>query len=177
MGAKILVVDDEELIVKGIKFNLTQDKMEVDCAYDGQQAIEMAKEKKYDCVLLDVMLPVFSGYEVCQRIREFSNMPIIMLTAKSEDSDKILGLEYGADDYITKPFNIMEVKARIKAVMRRNSLNENAAPKNNDIFVFGDLKLDHKNRMVNIAGKLINLTSKEFDILELLLTHPNTVYS
>ena len=177
MGAKILVVDDEELIVKGIKFNLTQDKMEVDCAYDGQQAIEMAKEKKYDCVLLDVMLPVFSGYEVCQRIREFSNMPIIMLTAKSEDSDKILGLEYGADDYITKPFNIMEVKARIKAVMRRNSLNENAAPKNNDIFVFGDLKLDQKNRMVNIAGKLINLTSKEFDILELLLTHPNTVYS
>ena len=177
MGAKILVVDDEELIVKGIKFNLTQDKMEVDCAYDGQQAIEMAKEKKYDCVLLDVMLPVFSGYEVCQRIREFSNMPIIMLTAKSEDSDKILGLEYGADDYITKPFNIMEVKARIKAVMRRNSLNENAVPKNNDIFVFGDLKLDHKNRMVNIAGKLINLTSKEFDILELLLTHPNTVYS
>ena len=177
MGAKILVVDDEELIVKGIKFNLTQDKMEVDCAYDGQQAIEMAKEKKYDCVLLDVMLPVFSGYEVCQRIREFSNMPIIMLTAKSEDSDKILGLEYGADDYITKPFNIMEVKARIKAVMRRNSLNENAAPKNNDIFVFGDLKLDHKNRMVNIAGKLINITSKEFDILELLLTHPNTVYS
>lgn len=177
MGAKILVVDDEELIVKGIKFNLTQDKMEVDCAYDGQQAIEMAKEKKYDCVLLDVMLPVFSGYEVCQRIREFSNMPIIMLTAKSEDSDKILGLEYGADDYITKPFNIMEVKARIKAVMRRNSLNENVAPKNNDIFVFGDLKLDHKNRMVNIAGKLINLTSKEFDILELLLTHPNTVYS
>ena len=177
MGAKILVVDDEELIVKGIKFNLTQDKMEVDCAYDGQQAIEMAKEKNYDCVLLDVMLPVFSGYEVCQRIREFSNMPIIMLTAKSEDSDKILGLEYGADDYITKPFNIMEVKARIKAVMRRNSLNENAAPKNNDIFVFGDLKLDHKNRMVNIAGKLINLTSKEFDILELLLTHPNTVYS
>ena len=177
MGAKILVVDDEELIVKGIKFNLTQDKMEVDCAYDGQQAIEMAKEKKYDCILLDVMLPVFSGYEVCQRIREFSNMPIIMLTAKSEDSDKILGLEYGADDYITKPFNIMEVKARIKAVMRRNSLNEKTPVKNNDMLVFGDLKLDHKNRMVNIAGKLINLTSKEFDILELLLTHPNTVYS
>ena len=177
MGAKILVVDDEELIVKGIKFNLTQDKMEVDCAYDGQQAIEMAKEKKYDCILLDVMLPVFSGYEVCQRIREFSNMPIIMLTAKSEDSDKILGLEYGADDYITKPFNIMEVKARIKAVMRRNSLIEKSGVKNNDILIFGDLKLDHKNRIVNISGKLINLTSKEFDILELLLTHPNTVYS
>ncbi len=177
MGAKILVVDDEELIVKGIKFNLSQDKMEVDCAYDGQQAIEMAKQKQYDCVLLDVMLPVFSGYEVCQRIREFSNMPIIMLTAKSEDSDKILGLEYGADDYITKPFNIMEVKARIKAVMRRNTLNEKAPKNDSGILVFDDLKLDHKNRMVNIAGKVINLTSKEFDILELLLTHPNTVYS
>ncbi|MCR5727828.1 MAG: response regulator transcription factor [Lachnospiraceae bacterium] len=177
MGAKILVVDDEELIVKGIKFNLSQDKMEVDCAYDGQQAIEMAKQKQYDCVLLDVMLPVFSGYEVCQRIREFSNMPIIMLTAKSEDSDKILGLEYGADDYITKPFNIMEVKARIKAVMRRNTLNEKALKNDSGILVFDDLKLDHKNRMVNIAGKVINLTSKEFDILELLLTHPNTVYS
>ena len=177
MGVKILVVDDEELIVKGIKFNLTQDKMEVDCAYDGQQAIEMAKQKQYDCVLLDVMLPVFSGYEVCQRIREFSNMPIIMLTAKSEDSDKILGLEFGADDYITKPFNIMEVKARIKAVMRRNSLNEKGKTANSDVMDFGELKLDHKNRMVHISGKLINLTSKEFDILELLLTHPNTVYS
>ena len=177
MGTKILVVDDEELIVKGIKFNLSQDKMEVDCAYDGQQAIEMAKQKAYDCVLLDVMLPVFSGYEVCQRIREFSNMPIIMLTAKSEDSDKILGLEYGADDYITKPFNIMEVKARIKAVMRRNNLNAKPGANNSDIFEYEDLKLDHKNRIVNIAGKLINLTSKEFDILELLLTHPNTVYS
>ena len=176
MGAKILIVDDEELIVKGIKFNLSQDKMEVDCAYDGQKAIEMAKEKQYDCILLDLMLPVFSGYEVCQRIREFSNVPIIMLTAKSEDSDKILGLEYGADDYITKPFNIMEVKARIKAVMRRNSINEKSAAKDKDILVFGDLKLDHRNRMVNIAGKLINLTSKEFDILELLLTHPNNVY-
>ena len=177
MGAKILVVDDEELIVKGIRFNLSQDKMEVDCAYDGQQAIEMAKQKNYDCVLLDVMLPVFSGYEVCQRIREFSNMPIIMLTAKSEDSDKILGLEYGADDYITKPFNIMEVKARIKAVMRRNTLNEKPQKADPDILVFDELRLDHKNRMVNISGKIVNLTSKEFDILELLLTHPNTVYS
>jgi len=176
MATKILVVDDEELIVKGIKFNLSQDKMEVDCAYDGQQAIEMAKQKQYDCVLLDVMLPVFSGYEVCQRIREFSNMPIIMLTAKSEDSDKILGLEFGADDYITKPFNIMEVKARIKAVMRRNAFAD-SSKKENDIFTFRNLKMDHRNRIVVISGKNINLTAKEFDILELLMTHPNTVYS
>ena len=174
MAAKILVVDDEELIVKGIKFNLTQDKMEVDCAYDGQQAIDMARQKKYDCILLDVMLPVFSGYEVCQQIREFSNMPIIMLTAKSEDSDKILGLEFGADDYITKPFNIMEVKARIKAVMRRNN---NSAQKESESFTYGDLKMDRRNKLVTISGKNINLTAKEFDILDLLLSHPNTVYS
>ena len=173
----VLVVDDEKLIVKGLKFSLEQDDMQVDMAYDGETAVDMARTKNYDIILLDIMLPKLTGLEVCQLIREFSDVPIIMLTAKGEDMDKILGLEYGADDYITKPFNIMEVKARIKAVMRRNSLNENAAPKNNDIFVFGDLKLDHKNRMVNIAGKLINLTSKEFDILELLLTHPNTVYS
>ena len=175
MAAKILVVDDEELIVKGIKFNLTQDKMEVDCAYDGQQAIEMAKQKQYDCVLLDVMLPVFSGYEVCKQIREFSNMPIIMLTAKSEDSDKILGLEYGADDYITKPFNIMEVKARLKAVMRRN--NSAGLARENDTFTYGSLKMDRRNKLVTISGKNINLTTKEFDILDLLLSHQNTVYS
>ncbi len=176
MAAKILIVDDEELIVKGIKFNLTQDKMEVDCAYDGQQAIEMAKQTQYDCVLLDVMLPVFSGYEVCQRIREFSNMPIIMLTAKSEDSDKILGLEFGADDYITKPFNIMEVKARIKAVMRRNS-NSGGAKDKDGVFTYRNLKMDKRNKLVTISGKNINLTAKEFDILDLLLSHPSTVYS
>jgi len=178
MSTNILVVDDEELIVKGIKFNLLQDKFEVDCAYDGQTAIEMAKQKQYDCVLLDVMLPVFSGYEVCQRIREFSNMPIIMLTAKSEDSDKILGLEYGADDYITKPFNIMEVKARIKAVMRRNNLSSLSGSKEAEVFtVKKKLKMDRKNKIVTISGKNINLTAKEFDILELLVTSPNNVYS
>ena len=118
---KILVVDDEKLIVKGIKFSLMQDDMEVDCAYDGEEALEMAKKTEYDVVLLDVMLPKMNGFEVCQMIREFSNMPIIMLTAKGDDMDKILGLEYGADDYITKPFNILEVKARIKAIMRRSS--------------------------------------------------------
>ena len=121
MGKKVLVVEDERLIVKGIKFSLVQDDMEVDCAYDGEEALEMAKKTEYDIVLLDVMLPKMDGFEVCQRIREFSNMPIIMLTAKGDDMDKILGLEYGADDYITKPFNILEVKARIKAIMRRSS--------------------------------------------------------
>ena len=121
MGKKVLVVDDERLIVKGIKFSLVQDDMEVDCAYDGEEALEMAKKTEYDIVLLDVMLPKLNGFEVCQMIREFSNMPIIMLTAKGEDMDKILGLEYGADDYITKPFNILEVKARIKAIMRRST--------------------------------------------------------
>ena len=121
MGKKVLVVDDERFIVKGIKFSLVQDDMEVDCAYDGEEALEMARKTEYDIVLLDVMLPKLNGFEVCQMIREFSNMPIIMLTAKGEDMDKILGLEYGADDYITKPFNILEVKARIKAIMRRST--------------------------------------------------------
>ena len=118
---RVLVVDDEKLIVKGIKFSLEQDDMQVDCAYDGEEALNLARQTEYDMVLLDVMLPKLTGFDVCQQIREFSNMPIIMLTAKGEDMDKILGLEYGADDYITKPFNILEVKARIKAIMRRNS--------------------------------------------------------
>ena len=118
---KVLVVDDEKLIVKGIKFSLEQDEMQVDCAYDGEEALEKAKENQYDIILLDVMLPGLTGFEVCQAIREFSSVPIIMLTAKGEDMDKILGLEYGADDYITKPFNILEVKARIKAILRRSA--------------------------------------------------------
>ena len=119
MGKRVLVVDDEKLIVKGIRFSLEQDGMDVDCAYDGEEALELAKSNAYDMILLDVMLPKMTGFEVCQQIREFSNTPIVMLTAKGEDMDKILGLEYGADDYITKPFNILEVKARIKAIMRR----------------------------------------------------------
>ena len=119
MAKKVLVVDDEKLIVKGIRFSLEQDGMEVDCAYDGEEALEKAKASNYDMVLLDIMLPKMDGFEVCQAIREFSDMPIMMLTAKGDDMDKILGLEYGADDYITKPFNILEVKARIKAIMRR----------------------------------------------------------
>lgn len=176
MGNRILVVDDEKLIVKGIKFSLEQDGMEVDCAYDGEEAVNLAKQVEYDIVLLDVMLPVYDGFEVLSRIREFSSMPVIMLTAKGDDMDKILGLEYGADDYITKPFNILEVKARIKAIMRRSKKEEtNSRP--NKLVVKGDLKLDVEGRNVKIGDKEINLTAKEFDLLELLLTNPNKVYS
>ena len=121
MARKVLVVDDEKLIVKGIRFSLEQEGLSVDCAYDGEEALEAVKNNTYDVILLDVMLPKMTGFEVCQQIREFSDVPIIMLTAKGDDMDKILGLEYGADDYITKPFNILEVKARIKAIIRRSS--------------------------------------------------------
>ena len=139
MSRKVLVVDDEKLIVKGIRFSLEQDGMEVDCAYDGEEAVEKAKDKKYDIILLDLMLPKMDGLEVCQQIREFSNVPIVMLTAKGEDMDKILGLEYGADDYITKPFNILEVKARIKAIMRRAGSDHEEKEKAKSIEV-GDLR-------------------------------------
>ena len=174
---KALVVDDEKLIVKGIKFSLEQDGYEVDVAYDGSEALKMAKEKEYDIVLLDVMLPEMDGMEVCQAIREFSEMPIIMLTAKGTDMDKILGLEYGADDYITKPFNILEVKARIKAIIRRNSKKSKAAQKNERIIEVSDLKLDLDSRRVFEKDKELNLTAKEFDILELLTQNPDKVYS
>lgn len=177
MAKKVLVVDDEKLIVKGIRFSLEQDGMEVDCAYDGEEALEAAKKKEYDVILLDVMLPKLSGFEVCQQIREFSSMPIIMLTAKGDDMDKILGLEYGADDYITKPFNILEVKARIKAIMRRSNKSASSSNTESKIVVFGDLKIDCENRRVYIAGKEVNLTAKEFDLLELLVFNPNKVYS
>lgn len=176
MGNQILVVDDEKSIVKGIRFSLLQDGMEVDCAYDGEEALELAKQKEYDVILLDVMLPKYDGFEVCQQIREFSNMPIIMLTAKGNDMDKILGLEYGADDYITKPFNILEVKARIKAIIRRNS-SKNAPKKATNEIIKGDLRLDLDARRVYIAQKEMNLTVKEFDLLELLAKNPNKVYS
>ena len=176
MSKRVLVVDDEKLIVKGIRFSLEQEGMEVDCAYDGEEALEKAKEKEYDMILLDIMLPKLTGLEVCQQIREFSSVPIIMLTAKGEDMDKILGLEYGADDYITKPFNILEVKGRIKAIMRRMR-KEEAKESFGKTLVSGDLKLDCEGRRVFIAGKEINLTAKEFDVLELLAKNPNKVYS
>lgn len=175
VGKKVLVVDDEKLIVKGIRFSLEQDGMEVDCAYDGEEALEAAKKKEYDVILLDVMLPKITGFEVCQQIREFSNMPIIMLTAKGDDMDKILGLEYGADDYITKPFNILEVKARIKAIMRRST--KKAAEVQAKVITFEELKIDCESRRVYVSGKEVNLTAKEFDLLELLIFNPNKVYS
>lgn len=172
---KVLVVDDEKLIVKGIRFSLEQDGMKVDCAYDGEEALKLARKCEYDLVLLDVMLPKLDGFQVCQQIREFSDMPVVMLTAKSEDMDKILGLEYGADDYITKPFNILEVKARIKAIMRRTARKEEAPQ--STILVKGNMKIDCESRRVFIGEREINLTAKEFDALELLATNPNKVYS
>ena len=175
MARRVLVVDDEKLIVKGIRFSLEQDGMEVDCAYDGEEALELARENRYDIILLDLMLPKMDGLEVCQQIRDFSNVPIVMLTAKGEDMDKILGLEYGADDYITKPFNILEVKARIKAIIRRSATVEE--PEKARVVDIGDLHLDCESRRVYIAGKEINLTAKEFDVLELLVFNPNKVYS
>ena len=164
MSKRVLVVDDEKLIVKGIRFSLEQDGMEVECAYDGEEALEKVKENKYDIILLDLMLPKISGLEVCQQIREFSQVPIVMLTAKGEDMDKILGLEYGADDYITKPFNILEVKARIKAIMRRTSRTEKTERER--IIEVQDMKIDCESRRVYIKGEEVNLTA-----------NPNKVYS
>jgi len=176
MGKRVLVVDDEKLIVKGIRFSLLQDSLEVDCAYDGEEALDMAKENDYDLILLDVMLPKMDGFEVCQQIREFSDVPIIMLTAKGDDMDKILGLDYGADDYITKPFNILEVKARIKAIMRRGrKKDEKEAPSN--VIEKNGMKIDRESRRVFIDGQEVNLTAKEFDLLELLATNQDKVYS
>ena len=174
MAKKVLVVDDEKLIVKGVRYSLEQDGMEVDCAYDGEEALQKIKDKEYDIILLDVMLPKLTGFEVCQQVREFSNVPIVMLTAKGEDMDKILGLEYGADDYITKPFNILEVKARLKANIRRTA---HKAKEEAKVIESKDMRLDCEGRRVYVAGKEINLTAKEFELLELLILNPNKVYS
>jgi len=176
MEKRILVVDDEKLIVKGIRFSLEQDSMKVDCAYDGEEALEKARSNQYDMILLDVMLPKMNGFDVCQQIREFSNVPIVMLTAKGDDMDKILGLEYGADDYITKPFNILEVKARIKAIMRR-TMPKPAPGAPDRIIESGDLRMDREDRRVFVAEREIDLTAKEFEVLELLVMNPNKVYS
>ena len=176
MAGKVLVVDDEKMIVKGIKFSLIQDYSVVDCAYDGEAALNMAKNNDYDIILLDIMLPKMNGLEVCQQIREFSNVPIIMLTAKGDDMDKIMGLEYGADDYITKPFNILEVKARMKAILRRNNKTEKEQA-NSNVLNIGDMRIDCDSRSLFIRGKEIYLTAKEFDLLELLAFNPNRVYS
>ena len=176
MSRRVLVVDDEKLIVKGVRFSLEQDGMEVDCAYDGEEALEKIKSNEYDIVLLDVMLPKIDGFEVCQQVREFSDVPILMLTAKGDDMDKIVGLEYGADDYITKPFNILEVKARIKAITRRTgkSLQQKKA---DTLIKASDMTLDTDSKRLHIKDQEINLTSKEFDVLELLVKNPDKVYS
>ena len=175
---KVLVVDDEKLIVKGLRFSLEQDGYEVDCAYDGEEALEMARSSDYDIILLDIMLPKLTGFEVCQQLRETKDVPVIMLTAKGDDMDKILGLDYGADDYITKPFNVLEVKARMKAILRR-SKGEKRSRKpadEGDVIVSGGLRLDTANRRAYIEGVEVNLTAKEFDVLELLATNPRKVY-
>ena len=176
MSRKVLVVDDEKLIVKGVRFSLEQDGMEVDCAYDGEEALEKIQNNEYDIVLLDIMLPKLDGFQVCQQVREFSDVPILMLTAKGDDMDKILGLEYGADDYITKPFNILEVKARIKAITRRAGKSVQQK-KDAAIIKTSDMTLDTDSKRLHIGTKEINLTSKEFDVLELLVKNPDKVYS
>ena len=176
----ILVVDDEKLIVKGLAFSLEADGNTVDAAYDGEEALEKIREKNYDIVLLDLMLPKLSGYEVCEKMRQFTDVPVIMLTAKSEDDDKIMGLDCGADDYMTKPFNVNELKARINAVMRRAraDIASGRGPKaETNGIVAGNVRLDTVNRRCLIEGREYNLTSKEFEILALLCASPNTIFS
>ena len=176
MAYQILVVDDEKLIVKGIKFSLEQDGMEVTAAYDGEEALQNIKEKNFDLVVLDVMLPKMDGLEVCQQTREFSQVPIIMVTAKGEDMDKIMGLEYGADDYITKPFNPVEVLARVKSQLRR-FLQLGAAVKAPSELTVGGICLDHDAKRVTLDGEPIALTPKEYDILYYLMQHPGKVFT
>lgn len=175
MPKKILIVDDEPLIVKGLKYSLEQDGYETDSAQDGEEAVNKFFAGQYDLVLLDVMLPKLDGISVCQRIREHSNVPIIMLTAKGEDMDKILGLEYGADDYMTKPYNILEVKARIKTIFRR--VHAAAAPEDQKIIRVRDMQVNLVKRTVTLAGKDVKLTAKEFDLLQLFIQNRGKVFS
>ena len=173
---KILVVDDELLLVKGMKFNLENEGYTVETAYDGASAIDMAKTGDFDLIILDLMMPQVDGLTACMRIRDFSNVPIIMLTARSEDADKIIGLESGADDYITKPFNILELKARIRALLRR----ANAAPQQkaqNTLLSAGGVTLDPEQRVALRDGKVVELTAKEYDLIELFVKNPRRVYS
>ena len=176
---KILVVDDEKLLVKGLKFNLERDGYEVDACYDGAAAVEMAKTGQYDLILLDLMMPVMDGLEACAHIRAFSNVPIIMLTARDEDTDKLIGFEYGADDYITKPFNILEVKARVRALLRRSGPNASpeqtaAEPKS---LTLGGITLDFDRRSAFCNGREVDLTVKEFDLVSLLMRSEGRVFS
>ncbi|MBU5432114.1 response regulator transcription factor [Intestinimonas sp. MSJ-38] len=173
---RVLVVDDEKLLVKGIKFNLENDGYQVDTAYDGAQALSMVKEQKYDIIILDLMLPEVDGLEVCRKIRENSNVPVIMLTAKSEGVDKLIGFEYGADDYVTKPFDILELKARIRAILRRAG-SQPAADLQDDQIKVGDLLIDTAQRSVFKNGRATDLTAKEFDLLVMLARNPGRVFS
>lgn len=178
MAYRILVVDDEKLIVKGIKFSLEQDEMKVDVAYDGEEALKLTKENNYSLILLDVMLPKIDGLQTCRMIRESSSVPIIMVTAKGDDMDKIMGLEYGADDYITKPFNILELKARIKAILRRSAkISSVSVPIVKNKMKVRDLEIDLESRRVFLKGEETNLTAKEFDMLQLFMENQGKVYS
>ena len=175
MAKRILLVDDEPLIIKGLRFTLEQEGYEILTASDGEEALEVFHSEPVDLVLLDVMLPKLDGIQVCQRIRETSNVPILMLTAKGEDMDKILGLEYGADDYMTKPFNILEVKARIKTVLRR--VSQPVTNEEKKIIRVHDMEVNIVNRSVTLGGKEVRLTAKEFDLLQLFITNRGKVFS
>ncbi|MBQ1603042.1 MAG: response regulator transcription factor [Oscillospiraceae bacterium] len=174
---KILVVDDEQLLVKGIKFNLENEGYTVDTAFDGATAIELARTGNYDLIILDLMMPEVDGLNACLRIREFSNVPIIMLTARSEDTDKLLGFEYGADDYVTKPFNILELKARIRALLRRANAGAQQQDKGKELLSVGSISLDPQQRVALRDGQVVELTAKEYDLIELLVRNPRRVYS
>ena len=171
--AKILVVDDEKLLVKGMKFNLENEGYQVECAYDGASAVELARDGRFDLIILDVMMPEVDGLEACMRIREFSNVPIIMLTAKSEDADKLMGFESGADDYLTKPFNILELKARVRALLRRSGLRQDKGA----LLTVGGITLNTAERVAVRDGETVDLTAKEYDLIELLMRNPRRVYS
>ena len=171
---KILVVDDEKLLVKGIKFNLENEGYQVECAYDGAAAVDLARNEKFDLLILDVMMPELDGLEACMRIREFSNVPIIMLTAKSEDADKLMGFECGADDYLTKPFNILELKARVRALLRRAAGVQRVQ---GAVLTVGDISLNTEERVAIRNGETVDLTAKEYDLIELLMRNPRRVYS
>ncbi len=170
---KILVVDDEELLVKGIRFNLQKEGYEVIPGYNGKEAVELARSQQPDLVILDVMMPEMDGFTACEKIREFSDIPVILLTAKSDDLDKLMGFDYGADDYLTKPFNILELKARIKALLRRAKGSSGA--KNQ--LTIGSISLDLDSRNAYRGDTLTELTAKEFDMIEFLMRNPNRVYS
>ncbi|MDR2670130.1 MAG: response regulator transcription factor [Oscillospiraceae bacterium] len=174
---RVLLVDDERLLVKGLKFNLEHEGYEVSCCYDGESAIRLARESAFDLIILDLMMPEVDGLEACRRIREFSAVPIIMLTARSEDTDKLIGFEYGADDYVTKPFNIMELKARIRAILRRVVVQQNQQAPPAETLQIGNITLDISRHNASVDGRSVELTAKEFDLVELLMKNPGRVYT